>query len=48
MSKPGDDKTVPKTEEDQRRDEVLRRMLNTPHKKHEPLKPKPHKPTRKS
>lgn len=29
--------------EDQKRDEVLRRMLNTPHKKHEPLKPKPKK-----
>jgi hypothetical protein len=33
--------TPPKSEEDQKRDEVLRRMLNTPHKKHEPLKPKP-------
>lgn len=26
---------------DQKRDEALKRMLNTPHKKHEPLKPKP-------
>jgi hypothetical protein len=26
---------------DQKRDEVLRRMLNTPHKKHQPLKLRP-------
>jgi hypothetical protein len=30
-----------KLKEDQKRDEVLRRMLNTPHKKHAPLKPRP-------
>jgi len=31
---------TPKSEIDQKRDEALRRMLNTPHTKHEPLKAK--------
>jgi hypothetical protein len=29
-----------KSEDDKRRDEILKRMLNTPHKPHVPLKPK--------
>jgi len=32
--------TTPKSEEDQKRDEVLRRMLSTPHTKHSPLRGK--------
>jgi hypothetical protein len=29
-----------KSEVDEKRGKALRRMLNTPHKKHEPLKPR--------
>jgi hypothetical protein len=31
---------APKSEVDQKRDEALRRMLNTPHKPHQPAKAK--------
>jgi hypothetical protein len=36
---------MPKTPEDEKRDAILKRMLETPHKPHEPLKAK-RKPTK--